>query len=304
MRLGLHLAVAGGLAKALAAARYMSLECLQIFAGNPRSWTQRPLDEDLAAAFALGARQAGLSPLTVHAHYLINLASPQEELWTRSVQALAGQLQRARLLGAQAVVVHPGSHGGRGLEWGLERVAQAVDLALGQAGPGVACWLENTAGGGGQVGGTLSQLARLMALLPGRPVGVCLDTAHAWAAGYDLRGPQQVGRFLARVQGLLGLERVGLWHLNDSLHPRGSRRDRHTHLGQGFLGGEAFRALVTDPRLAGAAGVMETPKDSRWANRRNLALLRRFQRQGPSLGPALTLWAPPGAALDRKSGAC
>ena len=279
MRLGFHLPIAGGLLKAVGAARTLGLDCLQIFAGNPRSWSQRPLDQDLAGQFRRQAGLAGLRPISVHAPYLVNLASPDQELWQRSVALLADQLRRAQALGAQAVVVHPGSRGQRDLAWGLERVAQGVALALEQAGPGAACWLENTAGGGGQVGGTLSQLAWLLERLPGLDVGVCLDTAHAYAAGYRLAQTTEVGRFVDRVQGLLGLERVGLWHFNDTLHARGSRRDQHTHLGKGRLGRPAFAALLADPRLAEAAAVMETPKDSRWADRRNLAFLRRLERQ-------------------------
>ena len=279
MRLGFHLSVAGGLLQAVKGARALGLECLQIFAGNPRSWSQRPLLPAQALDFRRQARLAGLMPVTVHAPYLINLASPQEDLWQRSVTMLADQLGRATALGAQAVVVHPGSRGHGDLAWGLERVAQGVALALGQAGPGAACWLENTAGGGGQIGGTLSQLAWLLRRLQGLAVGVCLDTAHAYAAGYHLEDAAAVGRYLNRVEGLLGLERVGLWHLNDILHAKGSRRDQHTHLGRGRLGQGAFRALLAEPRLAQAAAVMETPKDSRWADRRNLAFLRRLQRQ-------------------------
>ncbi|MFH1035864.1 MAG: deoxyribonuclease IV [Pseudomonadota bacterium] len=273
------MSIAGGLVKAVEGARAMGLGCLQIFAGNPRSWSQRQLDEAQALDFKNQARLADLNPVSVHAPYLINLASPDQQLWQRSISLLADQLRRARTLGARAVVVHPGSRGARGLAWGLERVAAGVAQALDLAGPGAACWLENTAGGGGQLGGTLSQLAGLLERLPGLPVGVCLDTAHAHAAGYRLSRTGDVGRFLDRVDGLLGLDRVGLWHFNDIPHARGSHRDQHTHLGRGRLGGQAFAALLADPRLAEAAAVMETPKDSRWADRRNLAFLRRLERQ-------------------------
>jgi deoxyribonuclease-4 len=280
VRLGFHLSIAGGLPRAVREAQALRLDCLQIFAGNPRSWSQRPLDPAQAGEFKRQAGLAGLRPVSVHAPYLINLASPDEALWRRSVDMLADQMGRAQALGAQAVVVHPGSRGQRELVWGLERVALGVSRALGQAGPGgAACWLENTAGGGGQLGGTLSQMAWLLERLRGLPVGVCLDTAHAHAAGYRLSQPGDVGRFLDRVEGLLGLKRVGLWHFNDILHARGSRRDQHTHLGRGRLGAAAFAALLADPRLAGAAAVMETPKDSPWADRRNLAFLRRLERQ-------------------------
>lgn len=289
MRLGFHLPVAKGLVVAAEQAARLGTGCLQVFAGNPRSWTQRPLDPEKAAAFARACREHDLAPVTVHAHYLINLASPDPELWRRSVAGLADQLARAAALGAAAVVVHPGSRGRMPLDWGLERVAAGVLQAL-EVAPGPArVWLENTAGGGGHLGGTLSQLALILERLPDSGSGVCLDTAHALAAGYHLAGRGRAAHFVDRVDQVLGLNRVGLWHLNDTRHPRGSRRDEHTHLGKGRLGVGFFREMLADPRLAGASGVMETPKDSPWADRRNLALLRRLERQICNLPQRLTL---------------
>jgi deoxyribonuclease-4 len=139
-------------------------------------------------------------------------------------------------------------------------------------------WLENTAGGGAQIGGTLSQFAELRRLLDGRAVGFCLDTAHAWGAGYHLENERQVRHFVDRVQGVMGLDAVKLWHLNDTSRLRGSRHDQHTHIGKGRVGKQGFLALVCDPRLKTAPGVLETPKNSRWADRRNLAYLRRLEK--------------------------
>ncbi len=274
MRFGFHLSVAGGPQRAARKALELGLGCLQVFAGNPRGWRHKPLDEEQAAQFRRLCARGGLEPVVVHAPYLLNLASPENELWQKSVAALAEQMERARLLGARAVVVHPGSRRGRSLEWGLARVARGVAEALERSQGRVECWLENTAGGGGQVGGTLGQLALILERLAGAPAAVCLDTAHAWGAGYRLDGPRPLARFLDRVEALLGLERVRLWHLNDSLAPRGSHRDQHTHLGQGRLGTEGFRAIVKEPRLGQAAFVMETPKDRPGADQRNLAFLQ------------------------------
>ena len=279
MRFGIHLSIAGGLGRTVQRARAWGLECLQIFAGNPRGWAQRPLDPKLAADFARMCQEADLRPVVVHAHYLINLASQDDALWAKSWAALGQQLERARLLGATAVVVHPGSRGERELEWGLERVAQGVRQALETAGPGVECWLENTAGGGAQLGGGLEQMAGLLERLQGLPVGACLDTAHAWGAGYQLDQARGMEDFLDQAERLLGLGQIKLWHLNDSTRLRQSGGDQHQHLGRGMVGEAGFAALVGDPRLAGAAGVLETPKDSPWADRRNLAFLRRLRRQ-------------------------
>ena len=156
MRFGFHLSIAGGLKKAPIQAKALGIDCLQIFSGNPRGWKQRPIQLKEAAEFRAEATAARLSPVVVHAPYLLNPASPDGDLWRRSTRGLAAQLKRAGRLGASAVVVHPGSRGDRPLDWGVERVCACVEKALEQAGNEVECWLENTVGGGGQVGGSLA----------------------------------------------------------------------------------------------------------------------------------------------------
>jgi len=225
MRLGLHLSVAGGLAGAARQGARLGLECLQVFCTSPRVWRQRRLGDGEAAEFRALCRAAGLEPVVVHAPYLINLASGDDELWQRSVDALAEQLARAERIGARAVVVHPGSPGARGLQWGLERTARALERVWRMDRGAARVWLENTSGGGASLGATLSQLAWWQDRLAGDRLGFCLDTAHAFAAGYRLHQPQGAARFLTRAEELVGLEAVGLWHLNDTVHPRGSRRD-------------------------------------------------------------------------------
>jgi deoxyribonuclease-4 len=278
MKFGLHLSVAKGLPQAALLAGYWGLDCLQIFAGNPRGWKQRSFKDGEPQAFKQAVATSGLDPVVLHAPYLINLASPKDDLWQRSISAMAQQLERARTLGAAGVVVHPGSRGERPLEWGIKRVVSGVKQALDMAGPGVECWLENTCGGKNLMGGPISQLAWLDEGLKGYPVGFCLDTAHAWGAGYDLASDSAVNRFLKRVDSILGLGRVRLWHLNDSVHQRGSLRDQHAHLGRGSIGGKGFARLAGHPLLSSASGVMETPKESPWADRRNLAFMRRFAK--------------------------
>jgi deoxyribonuclease-4 len=280
LRLGLHLSAAGGPSRAAEAAGRLGLECLQIFAGTPRTWRQKPLTKDEAAKFRAAAAAAGLDPVVVHAPYLINLASSNYALWRRSHRALASQLKRAAALGAAAVVVHPGSRGKRELAWGLDRAAEGARRALDAAGGQAGLWLENTAGGGGHLGGSLEELAGLLERLEGLPVGAAIDTAHAFAAGYPLDTRFRTEAFVKQLDGIIGLDRVKLWHLNDSDFPAGGHRDRHAHLGRGLMGAECFAVLVNHPRLKGVGGVMETPKDSRWADRRNLAFLRRLRRRG------------------------
>jgi len=282
VRFGFHLSIAGGLEKAPLKAGAMGLDCLQIFAGNPRGWRQIPLGPRQADDFQAAVSAARLSLVVVHAPYLLNLASPDGVLWRKSWTALAEQLKRAGRLGAKAVVVHPGSRGDKSAAWGIRRVVAAVAKALEAARGPARCWLENTAGGGGQMGGDLAQLAEMLARLEGAAVGVCLDTAHAWGAGYRLDTVGAMRLFVDEVDRVLGLSRVGLWHLNDTRAPLASRRDRHDHLGKGLIGNEGFRALIGAPRLAKAFAVMETPKDSRWADLRNLAYVRRLARAAPS----------------------
>ena len=276
MKFGSHLPVAGGLVKAARLAGYWKMDCLQVFCGNPRGWRQRVFKEGEPEEFRRAVAEAGLDPVVVHAPYLINLASPDDELWQKSIAALSGQLERAGLLGAGAVVVHPGSRGEREADWGVRRVSLGVDRALGLSGSRVQVWLENTCGGGGHLGGSLEELAQMAEAFDGTQVGFCLDTAHALGAGYELSHGAGVRSFLDRVDKILGLSRVRLWHLNDSLHPKGSHRDQHTHLGRGHIGRAGFAALLGDPRLTASPGIMETPKESAWADRRNLAFARRF----------------------------
>jgi deoxyribonuclease-4 len=278
MRFGCHLSVAGGLLKASSEARSLGLECLQIFATSPRAWKQRDIPQSEAKAFASACKKASLDPVVVHAPYLLNLASPDAKLWRRSIKALTDQLNRAHLIKAQAVVAHPGSRGDKSLEWGLKRVAEAVGKALSMAKGGAQVWLENTAGGGAQIGGALAQFAELRRLSDRRAVGFCLDTAHAWGAGYHLESERLARRFIDRVDDIIGLDAVKLWHLNDTSRLRGSRQDQHAHLGKGLLGREGFIALVCDQRLQNSPGVLETPKNSRWADRRNLAYLHHLEK--------------------------
>ncbi|MGD8562587.1 MAG: deoxyribonuclease IV [Desulfarculaceae bacterium] len=280
MKFGFHLSIAGGLPRAVEQARALGLQCLQIFAGNPRGWRQRPLPSPEAAAFRRAVERAGLELVVVHAPYLLNLASPNPALWKKSIKGLSGQLRRARLIEARAVVVHPGSRGDRSVSWGIERVAQAVERSLDVRGLGnVECWLENTAGGGSLLGGPISHLARLQRRLNKAPVGACLDTAHCWGAGYRLNTTADARGYVDKVRKTVGLGHIKLWHFNDTIQALGSGKDQHCHLGKGLIGMNGFRSLICNPYLSSAPVIMETPKDSRWADRRNLALVRRLEAE-------------------------
>ena len=216
-----------------------------------------------------------------HASYLINLATPEPTAWRQAVDAFTDELERGEALGLGCVVIHPGSHLGAGVEWGLGRVADAVREALRRTrGYRVRIALENTAGAGGGLGRTLGELGALLDRA-GRPrrLGVCLDTCHLFAAGYDVRTAIGYEAAIAECAQAVGLERVLAFHLNDAKAPLGSGLDRHEHIGRGELGLAPFRSLLNDRRLAAVPKVLETPKEPEpVADRRNLATLRRLRR--------------------------
>jgi deoxyribonuclease IV len=278
--LGAHMSIAGGLHLALERGRALGCFAVQIFVKNQRQWAARPLGDDEARTFRSARRSTGIPSVFAHASYLINLASPEPTAWARAVDAFADELERAEALGLACVAIHPGSHLGTGVEAGLARVAAAVRETLRRTrGYRVRIALENTAGGGGTLGRTFGELAALLDRTDrARRVGVCLDTCHLFAAGYDLRTPAGYGAAMAECERVVGVPRVLAFHLNDARAPLGSGLDRHEHIGRGRLGLGAFRMLLNDGRFRAVPKVLETPKEPEpAADRRNLAVLRRLR---------------------------
>jgi len=273
--LGSHLSVAGGAWKAVDEAIALRLRSLQIFSKNASRWEQRPIAEEEAERFRERRAAWGDGPVFSHASYLINLAA-DGELAEKSREALADELDRAATLGLAGVVQHPGAHVGAGVDAGIERIARAARWALERAPPGPRLILENTAGAGSTLGRSFEELGALLAAidLPER-TGVCLDTCHLLAAGYELRTAEGFAATMAELERRIGAERVQCWHLNDSRGDLGSHLDRHEHIGQGKLGKGAFRLLLADARFFGVPKILETPKEGD-ADRANLALLRRL----------------------------
>lgn len=279
LKIGVHLPLAGGLDKVAAAAKRLRLESVQIFSGNPRSFTPKPLDPEVAARFRTGL--AARLPVVVHAPYLLNLASPDEAGWSRSRGMLLTEMDRCAALGVADLVFHPGSHLGSGVEAGVARVVEALKQGLDQGPAGVRLVVENTAGAGGGLGGPLEELAAILAGVGGgQRVGVCLDTAHAFGAGYDLSRPQGVDEWLDRVARLIGMDQVALIHLNDSSRGLGTHLDRHADIGKGLIGSQGLQRVITHPALDQKPGVMETPKSSEADDKRNLAMARRLRTIG------------------------
>lgn len=280
--LGAHLSIAGGLERALERGRDLDCDAVQLFLKNQRQWAARPLGDAEVRAFRAARRAAGLRAVFAHASYLINLAAPAEPARRQAVDAFTDELERAEALGLEFVVIHPGSARGADRRAGLDRVVAALDeVTRRTAGARVKIALENTAGAGQVLGRSFAELGAILgrAERPER-LGVCVDTCHLWAAGYDLRTAAGWEQAVAECAAEVGLERVLAFHVNDASAARGSGLDRHQHIGEGFLGLATFRRLVNDPRFAGVPKVLETPKEPEpIADRRNLARLRRLRRR-------------------------
>jgi len=276
-RLGAHMSVAGGLPRAIERAVELDATALQIFVKSARQWKAAALDAELCAEFRRALSQSGLAPFTMaHASYLINLASADPALRERSIEALADELDRCCALGVPYLVLHPGSHLGAGEEEGVRRVSLAVDSAMRGHGRGVRLLLETTAGQGTNLGHRFEQIgAMIRGARSKRRLGVCFDTCHAYAAGYGLTSRADYDATFADFERHIGLARLHAFHLNDSKHDRGTRRDRHEDIGQGTLGHGPFRRLLNDPRFFEVPMVLETPKgDADEGDRKNLACLR------------------------------
>jgi deoxyribonuclease-4 len=278
---GAHFSIAGGLYKAAETARELGCGTVQLFTRNASRWAAKPLAADEITAFRTAVRTAGLQFPTAHDSYLINLAAPGDELWHRSIAAFVDELERAEALGLSYLVTHPGAHVGCGEEAGLARAAAGLDAALDRC-PGfrVRVLLETTAGMGTCLGHRFEHLARILERVrePER-YDVCLDTCHVFAAGYDLSTDDGYESTFAGFDRVVGLPRLKLFHLNDSMKGVGSRVDRHAGIGLGQIGEPAFRRLVNDPRFVGRPMILETPKeddDGEPMDPVNLGKLRSF----------------------------
>jgi deoxyribonuclease-4 len=281
-RFGAHVSIAGGLHQALLRAHQIGCDCLQIFVKNQRQWHAPPLHDEQVRLWKRAWRRLPLRPVIAHGAYLINLASPDPRLWAASIDAGREELRRCAILGIRDWVIHPGSHAGAGIGPGIVRVSDALQRLLDDPTTlRVRILLETTAGQGAALGSSFEHLADIIARLArSRRLGVCLDTAHLFAAGYDLASPDGYAATIQQLARLVGLRRVRCLHCNDSKAACGRRVDRHEHIGRGTIGPRAFRRLLNDPRLANVPRILETPKgtDPRGRNydRINLARLRRL----------------------------
>jgi deoxyribonuclease-4 len=277
MRLGVHIPIAGGVLEAVPRATRLACTTMQIFSRSPRGGPAPVLSPEVCERFDAERRAAGIDPLAVHGPYIINLASPDAAMWQQSLRLYQEEYRRAAQLGADYLVTHVGSHRGDGEEAGVARVAEAIARTLDGHRATVMILLENTAGSGQGLGYRFEQLEAIRRAVPDADrVGICLDTAHLFAAGYPIHTPDGLDDTLEAFERTIGFARLKLIHLNDSHVPFDARVDRHWHIGQGHIGREAFRRIVNHPRLAGIPCVLETPKDTEAEDRRNLATVRRL----------------------------
>jgi deoxyribonuclease-4 len=276
VKVGVHVSIAGSLDLAVDRAKDAGCNVFQIFSRNPRGWGYRSLNDDDADLFKAKVKTTGIMPVD-HMPYLPNLATPKEEIYGKSVATLTAELHRCSRLGIPYLVTHLGHHLGDGMAGGRKRVIQAISTALDRADNTVMLLLENTAGEKNSVGSSFEHIRAIMDELPfpGR-VGVCFDTCHAFAAGYELRTDEGIKETLAQFEDQVGLRHLRVIHVNDTKGDRGSGLDRHEHIGMGFIGEEGFRRILHHKAFRQLPLICETPVDDRRDDRGNIAKVREL----------------------------
>jgi deoxyribonuclease-4 len=283
-RIGIHTSSAGGVEKAAERAYRLGCNTLQIFSSSPRQWKPYELGRPQCAEMKRLREKYDLTPLVIHSNYLINLASMNQAFLQKSIEAFRGEIERALELCAEYLVLHPGSFRGANREKGLLQTAAAIaasahglDLDKG----GLTILIENTAGAEFSLGGSFEQVAEVIAHLRNHvPVAACIDTCHVHVSGYDIVSEEGFDNTLAKLDATIGFKQVPVWHCNDAKAARGSKLDRHQHIGKGTIGPQSFRRLLNDPRLADAAFIAETPIDQPGDDRRNVRALKKLVRAG------------------------
>ncbi len=269
MLLGAHIPVSGGVFRAPERGRALTCDCMQIFSKNQMQWKAKPISDDDAEDFKAEVAKHGIVETIIHDSYLINLASPDDELLRKSREAFLDEMMRARILGIRYLVFHPGAHVGSGEQAGLGRIAESLNWARAEFGSSnVELLLEITAGQGSVLGHSFEQLATVIDMLDEpKSAGICFDTCHAYAAGYDVRSPKGYEKTMDQLENTLGFERLKAVHLNDSKGKLGSRLDRHDGIGKGHIGVDGFKNVMNDQRLEGVPMVLETPNgEKRYAD--------------------------------------
>ncbi len=279
VRVGVHVSIAGGISNAVDRAAERGCDVFQIFSRNPRGWRIKDLSPEDAESFVLKLEKSGIGPVFDHMPYLPNLASPKDGVYSNSVATLTTELLRCDQLHIPYLVTHMGSHLGAGKAAGLKRIVEAINSAFSAAENGVMLLLENTAGTKNSMGGSFGDIAGIIDALDAKWVGVCLDTCHLFAAGYELRTPDGLDRTIDDFNSNIGLQKLKLVHLNDSKGGLGSGLDRHEHIGLGAIGETGFKTILGCEKLRALPFILETPIDSRRDDLENMSVARELASQ-------------------------
>jgi len=279
LKIGCHVSIAGGIDNSVVRAGELGCNTMQIFSKNASTWREKILKKDEVESFRENLKNSNINPVFIHTSYLINLASPSDELYFKSINAFLEEMKRADLLLPDPyLIIHPGAHTGAGEEYGIQRIIRALNIILEKSADlnlKTMILLEDTAGSGTHLGYTFRQLKRMVEGAKDRKrIGTCFDTCHAFAAGYDLSNREGVEKTIEELDKNLDLERLKVIHINDSKHPLGSRKDRHMHIGKGYIGLEGFKVLVNHKYLKDLPFILETPKYDEKDDPKNINLVK------------------------------
>ena len=275
MRIGFHVSISSGFSLAVQRAFELGCTTMQIFSRNPRGWTVKPLDREDIAEFKKLREQWDIGPVFVHTNYLINLASSRPDLYEKSIEQFVIDLERTEALGAEYLVTHLGSASGQEPAWMIDRVSGALNMAMKLHPPKATILLENTAGEKGDIGYELEQVNDVISRLQDAShVGICYDTCHGFAAGYDIRTKKDVDALAKKIDSTVGLGRLKGMHLNDCLRDFSSHVDRHWHIGDGKIGLEGFKVLLHHPAFKDVPKIMETPKETDEDDPKNMKIVK------------------------------
>jgi len=286
LRIGCHISIAGGIEKSVIRAKKLGINTMQIFSKNSLTWQERFYDSIEIINFQKALQKTDIHPVFIHASYLINFASPDEKIYFKSINAFLEEMKRAEMLlanlGQAYLIVHPGAHRNAGEEYGLQRITRALKIILKQSSSlklSTIILLENTSGSGSSLGYTFSQLRYIIEEIEyPEKIGICLDTCHAFAAGYNLAEEKGIEDTLTELDREINLDKLKVIHLNDSKYNLISRKDRHMHIGEGFIGLEGFRKLVNHKSIRDLPFILETPKRSEEDDQRNISVIKRLRK--------------------------
>lgn len=287
MKIGCHVSISGGIDKSIDRARLIDINTMQIFSKNSLTWKERILSEHEIFLFRKKIVQANILPVFVHASYLINLASPDEIIFQRSIHAFLEEMKRTNQLleglSVPYVIIHPGSHRGEGNKKGLQKMISALNQILHESSflkLETMILLENTSGSGTNLGHTFNQLSQIIEKIKNKDkIGICLDTCHAFASGYNLAEQSGIEELVKNLERNDMLDKLKILHVNDSKYPLGSKKDRHMHIGKGFIGLDGFKYLLNHPALRHLPCILETPKQNFQDDQKNIQMIRKIKKE-------------------------